>query len=236
LDFVKAVSTEGRDEEGGVVVKGIVVGDGEKEVPLNILVLQAPDFLAAFIDDGVLMGVIGNGGGTGRGSEEVGEELSFRGDGEREVGEDRSGQGEGGDDSNWCFSDGRQEVFYWDVSEGDSLDDFLELEMDVFVLIFRGQGVLELRAYDVSLLGGNVGEDVKEVRWGGDDGGRGAGAIVVAACDETITTWAGIVPGVVGAIKVVLDNLVGSGNVYLISVVDLRPVGNRESGGDDEGG
>jgi hypothetical protein len=50
-----------------------------------------------------------------------------------------------------------------------------------------------------------------------------------------ITTWAGVVPGVVGTIEVVLDDLVGSGDVDLVGVVDLRPVSNRKGGGDDEG-
>jgi hypothetical protein len=50
-----------------------------------------------------------------------------------------------------------------------------------------------------------------------------------------VATWARIIPGVVGAIEVVLDNLVGSGNVDLVSVVDLRPIGNRKGGGDDKG-
>jgi hypothetical protein len=80
---------------------------------------------------------------------------------------------------------------------------------------------LELRAYNVVLLGSDVGEDVKEVGWGGDDRGQGAGAIGGAARDKMITTWTRVIPGVVGAIEVVLDNLVGSGNVDLVSVVDL---------------
>jgi hypothetical protein len=81
LDLVVAVSTEGCDEEGRIVVEGVVVGDGEEEVALNIFVLRAPDFLTSFVDDGVLVRVVGNGGGAGRGGEEMGEELGFRGDG-----------------------------------------------------------------------------------------------------------------------------------------------------------
>jgi hypothetical protein len=63
-----------------VVIEGVVTGDGEQEVLLDIFVLRAPDLLTSFVDDGVLMGVVGNGGGARRGGKEVGEELSFRGD------------------------------------------------------------------------------------------------------------------------------------------------------------
>jgi hypothetical protein len=72
-----AVGTEGCDEKGGMVIKGIVAGDSEEEVFLNILLLWTPDFLATFVDDGVLMWVIGNSSGTQQGSEEVREEFGF---------------------------------------------------------------------------------------------------------------------------------------------------------------
>jgi hypothetical protein len=106
--------------------------------------------------------------------------------------------------------------------------------VDVCVLVFLGRGVLELRAYNVSLLGGNIGEGVEEVGRSGDDGGWGRGA--VGACGRAITAWAGVVPGIVGTIEVVLNNLVGGDDVDLIGIVDLRPVGNREGRGDDKGG
>jgi hypothetical protein len=51
-----------------------------------------------------------------------------------------------------------------------------------------------------------------------------------------ITIWAGVVPGVVGTIEVVLDDLVGGGNVNLIGIVYLYPRGNREGRGDDKCG
>jgi hypothetical protein len=69
LNVVVAVSTKGGDEEGGMVVEGVVVGDGEKEVLLDIFVLRAPDFLTSFVDDGVLVRVIGDGGGARWGDE-----------------------------------------------------------------------------------------------------------------------------------------------------------------------
>jgi hypothetical protein len=117
-----------------VVVEGVISGNGEEEVPLNIFVLRAPDFLTVFVDDGVLMGVVGDSGGAGWGDEEVGEELSFQGGGERKVGEDGSGWGKGGNDGDGGFSDRWWEVFNRNVSEGDLLNDFFELVVDIFVL------------------------------------------------------------------------------------------------------
>jgi hypothetical protein len=236
LNIVIAVSTERRDEEGGVVIEGVVAGDGEEEVTLNILVLWAPDFLAPFVDDGILVWVVSNGGGAGRGSEEVGEELGFWGDGERKVGEDGSGQGRGGDDGDGGFNDGWWEVLVRDVSKRDSFDNFFKLMVDVCILMLGGRGVLELRAYNISLFRGNVGKDMEEVGWGDGDGGWGLGAVGVEVCGRVTTTGAEVILGVVGTIKVVLDDLVGGGDVNLVSVVDLGPIGNREGGGDDKGG
>jgi hypothetical protein len=78
-----------------------------------------------------------------------------------------------------------------------------------------------LGACNVSLLGSDIGEDVKEVGQGCDDGGWGQGAIDIEVCGRAVTTWAGIVPDVVRTIEVVLDNLVGGGDIDLISVVNL---------------
>jgi hypothetical protein len=171
LDLVVAVSTEGHDKEGRIVVKGIVARDGDEEVTLYVLILGAPDFFSTFVDDGVLVWVVGDGSGARWGSEEVGEEFSFRGDREREVRENGSGWGGRGDDGDRCFDNGWQEVFDGDVGKGNLFDNFFELEVDVCVLVFGGWGILKLRAYDVSLLGGNVSENVKEVGWSGNDGG-----------------------------------------------------------------
>jgi hypothetical protein len=77
LDIVVTVGAERCDEVGRVVIKSIVVGDGEEEVLLDVFFLQAPDLLTAFIDNGVLMWVMGDGGGARQGGEEVREELSF---------------------------------------------------------------------------------------------------------------------------------------------------------------
>jgi hypothetical protein len=72
-----AVGTEGCDKVGQVVVKGIVLGNGKEEVPLDVFFLWALDLLTTFVNDSVLMWVVGDGGSTGQGSEEVREEFSF---------------------------------------------------------------------------------------------------------------------------------------------------------------
>jgi hypothetical protein len=225
---------EGCDEEGRVVVEGIVPGDGEEEILVNVFILRTPDFLTTFIDNGVLMWVVGDGGGTRWGGKEMREELDFWGDGEWEVREDGSGRGRRGDNGNGGFSDRWQEVFYGDISKGDLFNNFFKLEVDVGILVLRGWGILKLRAYYVSLLGGNIGKDVEEVGWGGGKG-QGWGAIGVEMWGRAITTRAGVVSGVVGTIKVVLDDLVGGGNVNLVDVVNLRPVSNRKGRGDNKG-
>ena len=95
------------------------------------------------------MGVNVVGEGTGRGGPEVWEELvlSVEGDdGKGELLEDGSGWGGRGDDSDGGLDNGGREVLDGDVSEGDAVDDFLELEMDVSVLGFVDGGVLELWA------------------------------------------------------------------------------------------
>jgi hypothetical protein len=92
-------------------------------------------------------------------------------------------------------------------------------------LVLGGGGVLELRAFYVSLLRGDVGEDIKEVGRGdggiGEDGGRdkGRGAILVET--RAVAIWAWIVPSVVRAVEEVLDDLVGGGEVLLVDVIDL---------------
>jgi hypothetical protein len=50
-----AVSMEGHDKIGGVIVEGVVLRDSKKEVLLDVFLLQTPDFLAIFIDNGILV-------------------------------------------------------------------------------------------------------------------------------------------------------------------------------------
>jgi hypothetical protein len=91
LDVVVTVGAEGHDEEGGIVIEGVIPGDGEEEDFLNVLFLGTPDLLTMFIDDGVLMWVVSDGGGTGQSNKKVREELGFQGNREQEVGKDGSG-------------------------------------------------------------------------------------------------------------------------------------------------
>ena len=82
-------------------------------------------------------------------SPEVGEKLVFgvvRDDRKRELLEDGSGRGGRGNDSDGGFNDGGWKVLDRDVREGDTVDYFFELLVDVGVLGFVGGGVLKLRA------------------------------------------------------------------------------------------
>ena len=131
--------------------------------------------------------------------------------------------------------------------------------IDVCVLGLRVR-VLELRTNNVVLLGGDIGEYLKEVRQGGDknggswsdgddgqqvdnkrgqeDGGtdRGVREDGDGEMDGGVAIWAQIVPGVVGTIEEVLNDLVGGGNVDLINIINLRPRGNREGRGGNGSG
>ena len=90
---------------------------------------------------------------------------------------------------------------------------------------------------------GELSKNIEEVRqgdrwvgkdegWGGDrnrrerdGGGRAAAGMGVR---RGVGGW--VVPGVVGAVEEFLDDLVGGGDVDLISVVDGRPRGDGEGG------
>ena len=96
-----------------------------------------------------MVGVNVVGEGTRRGGPEVWEELVLGvegDDGKGELLEDGSGWGGRGDDGDGGFDNGGWEVLDGDVSERDTVDDFLELEVDVGVLGFDGGRVLKLRA------------------------------------------------------------------------------------------
>ena len=89
-------------------------------------------------------------------------------------------------------------------------------------------------------MGGNVGEDVEEVWRGVDtidsDERRGRRNAVTFASGAGAIKRAGVVPGVVRTVEKVLDDLVGGGDVELVSVVKLGPRGGGEGGGGDDGG
>ena len=77
-NIIEDVSTEGGDKGDQI---GVEVGDAWKEseeVMFNKFFLRDPEFLTTVVDDGVLMGVVVNGEGTGGGVEEIGEEVSYR--------------------------------------------------------------------------------------------------------------------------------------------------------------
>jgi hypothetical protein len=110
------------------------------------------------------------------------------------------------------------------------------LAIGILILVLGGRGILELQAFYISLLQGDVGKDVKEVGRGdggvGEDGDGQQGAEGVETRDQTITVWARVIPGVMGTVEEVLDDLAGGGDVLLVDVVNLRPRG----GGEGEGG
>jgi hypothetical protein len=224
-NVVVGVDAKGSAEVGGVVVKVVDAGDELKEVGVYVLLLGAPEFLAAFVNNSVLVRVLVSGEVASRGGEEVGEEFDFDKEREREDGKDGSGWAWGRDTGNRGFGDRRREIFDGDVSKGDAVNHVLKLAMCVLVLVLVGGGVLELRAFYVSLLCGDISKDIEEVGQGdggvGEDGDRdeGQGAILVETRVVTIQAW--IVPGVVRTVEEVLDDLGGSSNVLLIDVIDL---------------
>ena len=80
---------------------------------------------------------------------------------------------------------------------------------------------------------------MEEVGWGVDvidNKGRGGGNAETFASGVGAIEGAWVIPGIVGTIEEVLDDLVGSGDVELISVVKLGPRGTGKSGGGDDGG
>ena len=47
---------------------------------------------------------------------------------------------------NGSFNNGGWEILDWDISKGDTVNDFFKLKMDVSVLCFNSGGVLKLGA------------------------------------------------------------------------------------------
>ena len=86
----------------------------------------------------------------------------------------------------------------------------------------------------------DVSEDMEEVGRGVDaidgDKGRGGGNAVAFASGAGAIEGGRIVPGVVRTVEEVLDDLVGSGDVELISVIKLGPGGGGKGGGGNDGG
>ena len=74
-DVVEDVGTERGDKGKWVIVKVGDAGEVVKEVPVNELFLWDPEFLAAIVDNGVLVWVTVDGKGTGGSGEEVGKNF-----------------------------------------------------------------------------------------------------------------------------------------------------------------
>ena len=91
-----------------------------------------PNFLAAVVDDGVLVRVMIGGGSTRRGGEELREVLDLVSKGTW----DSEGGAWGWDSVDWSLDDGRGEVLNGDVSEGDTVNWVFELSVCVLVLLF----------------------------------------------------------------------------------------------------
>ena len=258
LDEMVTKGTEWCDKVWMVLVKFVVLGDVYQKVAFDVLILGGPNLLATSIDDLVLVWVM-VGGGVGWGSKKVGEKFGFWEDGKREDVTGRSRWGKRWDGSDRGDNDGWQEVLDWDVSKQDALDNLLKLLVDVGILWFR-VGVLELRTREVVLLGSDVSENLKEVGRGGNEDRRGgsdrdnrwrvdnkrgkegeqANRGVWEDRDgeaaSGVAIWAWIVPGIVGTIEEVLNDLVGGSDVYLVDVINLRPRGDRKGRGGNSGG
>ena len=68
-----------------------------------------------------------------------------------------------------------------------------------------------------------------------DDGRDGGNAVTFTSGAGAIER-AGVVPGVVGTVEEVLNDLVGSGDVELIDVIKLGPGSSGKGGGGDDSG
>ena len=81
---------------------------------------------------------------------------------------------------------------------------------------------------------------MKEVGRGVDaidgDEGQGGGNAITFTSGAGAIEGGGIVPGVVRTVEEVLDDLVGNGDVELISVIKLGPRSGGKGGGGNDGG
>jgi len=77
-NIVKNVGPERGDKRNGVVMEIIDMRKEAKKVTSYEFFLWDPKFLTAVVDNGILVGVLVDGIGTGRGMEEVGEKVSYR--------------------------------------------------------------------------------------------------------------------------------------------------------------
>ena len=92
------------------------------------------NFLAAIVDDSVLVQVMVSGSGTRRGGEELGEVFDLVGKGAW----DNEGGAWGWDGVDQGFDDGWGKVLNGDVGEGDMDNGVFKLSVGVFVLVLSG--------------------------------------------------------------------------------------------------
>ena len=74
-NVVENVGTKGSDKGKGMGVEVRDAGNVAKEVPIDEFLLWDPEFLAAVVNDGVLMWVAVDGEGAGGGGEEIGKDF-----------------------------------------------------------------------------------------------------------------------------------------------------------------
>ena len=93
-----------------------------------------PNFLAAVVDDGVLVRVMVGGCGTRRGGEVLGEVLDLVSEGTG----DNEGRAWGWDGVDGGLDDGRGKVLNGDVGKGNTDNGVFKLSVGVFVLFLGG--------------------------------------------------------------------------------------------------
>jgi len=77
-DVMEDVGAKWGNKRNWVSFKVRDAGDEAEEVTFDEFLLWDPELFSTIVDDCVLMGVSVNGKGTGRGVEEVGEEVFYR--------------------------------------------------------------------------------------------------------------------------------------------------------------
>ena len=77
-DVIKDVGTKWGSKGDGISFKIGDTGEETEEVTFDKFLLENPKLFSAVIDDCVLVRVVVDGEGTGRGMEEIGEEVFYR--------------------------------------------------------------------------------------------------------------------------------------------------------------
>ena len=169
LDEMVAEGAKRGDKVWVILVKGVVLENVYQEVAFNVFILGGPNLFSTFVDNCVLVRVVVSSGAR-QGGEEMREELCFWEDGEGKDAARRSRWGRRWDNGDRGSDNGWQEVLNGDVSKWDALDNLFETLVDVSVLWLQ-VGIFKLRTREIVLLGGDVGENLKEIGWGGNEDG-----------------------------------------------------------------